>query len=246
MQSRNALVVAAALAGVLIVFGATRSRANERAQEPAQANRVIRVSGTAIIYAKPDYATIQLGVAKLSPHVMDAKRACDLSMAQVQAAVRKSGVSQDDIQTVNFQIFPVQPEGKPYAPRQWKVAHYISVKVTKVANVAPILDAAVAAGATDVSQVDYSIEKVVDLRAKAREQAVKVAHDKAEELAKLNGVQLGQPMTISDNSYEGYGAQTTSNVSFDYGNASTPPAMNVLTGGQIAVNAREDIEYAIQ
>jgi uncharacterized protein len=247
MQKRNTIVFAVVVVTAALIFGATRTQAAAQftGTQSSTPGRVLRVSGTAIVYGKPDYARIELGVAKLSPRVMDAKTACDQAMQHIQSAVRKAGIQQDDIQTVSYQIFPVQPEGKPNAARQWKVAHHISIKVRKVAAVASVLDAAVANGATDVSQVDYAIEKIMDLRSKARAEAVRVARQKATELASLTGVQLGEPMTISDSSYGGgYLAQSVTNSSFDYG-LSPGRSGNVLSGGQIAVDAREDVEFAI-
>lgn len=249
MQSRNYVFIAAIAAVGVLFLGAARSRAADRASLPQEStgfHRSIRVSGTAVVYGKPDYAQIELGVSKLSAKVMESKAACDQAMQRVQDAIRKSGVAQEDIQTASYQIFPVQAAGKPNAPRQWKVAHHITVKVRKVSSVAAVLDAAVANGATDVSQVEFGIEKILDLRTKARAEAARVAHQKAEELARLNNVTLGTVASINDTSYEGgymYAQSANSSMDNTYIGASTPP--NVLSGGQIAVNAREDVEYYI-
>lgn len=247
MQNRSYLAVAAVTAAAILLIGATRTRASEPlAGQMTPGTRAIRVSGTAVVYGKPDYATIELGVVKLSPRVMDAKAACDQAMMKVQAAIRKAGVAANDIQTTNFQIYSVQPTGKPAAPRQWKVVHEITVKVRNVASVASLLDAAVSSGVTDVSQVTYSLEKIMELRSKARAEAVRVAHEKAQELARLNNVQLGDPITINDSGYEGSNTpvQYTMNSSIDY--PGIERRGGVMSQGQIAVDAREDIEFAIR
>ncbi|HWA83041.1 MAG TPA: SIMPL domain-containing protein [Fimbriimonadaceae bacterium] len=246
MQSRTYIVAAVGIAAAVIFFGAAKTRASEPSQSDlGSTKRCLRVSGTATVYAKPDNAIIELSVVKLAPRVADAKSACDQAMLRVQAAIRKNGVAAADIQTTNFQIYPVEPS-KTNPTRQWKVAHTITVKVRKVDTVASVLDSAVSGGATNISQVSYSIEKLLDLRSKARAEAVRVAHEKAQELARLNNVQLGDPITINDSSYENFGAaQFAYNSSLDY--PSVPRSSgNVMSQGQIAVDAREDIEFAIR
>jgi uncharacterized protein len=241
----NRLSVTLAAFAATLFFGVTSCIASEPAGPVQEQQRVptIRVSGTAVVYAKPDYATITMGVMKLAPRVLDAKTQCDQSMLKVQAALRKVGISQDDIQTTNYQIYPVQE--RPTLPRKWKVAHEISVKVRKVGSVADMLDAVAENGATSISGVNYAIEKVVELRSKARVEAMRVAQEKAGELAKLAGRQLGAPLTITDSSYEGGNAQYYQNVSMDY------PSINSrggggLSGGRIAVTIRVDVEYTMK
>lgn len=246
MQKRNYLFVAAIAATSVLFLGASRTRATEQFTENQATglHRSIRVSGTAVVYGTPDYATVQLGVVKMSPRVLEAKSTSDQAMMRLQNALRKAGIEKDDIQTVNYQMYPVQPENKPNAARQWKVAHYISVKVRKVAGVASILDAAVANGATVISEVSYDLEKIAGLRSQAREQAMKVAKQKAQELAALSGERLGFVWSVTDSSLEPYYPAQTANNSVDY--PSIPHySSDVLSGGRIAVNAREDVEYVI-
>jgi uncharacterized protein len=244
MPTSHLSVTLAAVVATLFV-GVTPCLASQPARQIQEQQRVptIRVSGTAVVYAKPDYATITMGVMKLAPRVLDAKTQCDQSMLKVQAALRKAGISQDDIQTTNYQIYPVQE--KPTLPRKWKVAHEISVKVRKVGSVADVLDAVAENGATSISGVDYGIEKVLELRSKARVEAMRVAQEKAGELAKLAGKQLGAPLMITDSSYEGGSGQYYQNVSMEYSRIPSRGGGG-LSGGRIAVTIRVDVEYSMR
>src|SRR5947208_2923576 len=116
MQNRSYVLIAAAFAAGVLFIGATRTRAadgSSASQTASPANRLIRVSGTAVIYGKPDYANIVIGVAKLSPRAMDSKKQCDDAMRKVQDSLRKAGVAEEDIQTSSYEMFAVQPQGKP-------------------------------------------------------------------------------------------------------------------------------------
>jgi uncharacterized protein YggE len=243
MQIRNYSMAIAALSLSLLLLGPASILASEPIQDQGQRIPTIRVSGTAVVYAKPDYASIEMGVTKLALRVSDAKAECDQTMQKVQAALRKAGISQDDIQTTNYQIFPVQE--KPTLPRKWKVAHQVTVKVRKVGSVADVLDAVATNGATSISGVDYGIEKVLELRSKARAEAMRVAREKAAELAKLAGRQLVEVLTITDSSYEGGAAQYYQNSSMD--NSFIPSrGGGTLSGGRIAVTVRVDVEYSMR
>lgn len=241
MQNRTLIIASALLAVSAVVVTATRIRAAEPPQSPAPTNRVIRVSGTSVVYAKPDYAMLETGVTKLAPKALEAKAEADAVMRRVQDALRKAGISPDEIQTVAYQMYAVQP--KPSAPRQWKVVNHVSVKVRKVQTVAAVLDAAIASGATDVSQVQFGIERVLELRTKARAEAVRVARSKADELAQLTGVHVGDPITISDDSYAGSYAQS-SNSYIPLGMSGS--AGESVSSGQMSVTARVDVEYGIR
>src|ERR1044072_8478670 len=241
MQKSHIVGISLATAVAILFLGASKIQAEPttRAQEP-DSRHVIRVSGSATVYAKPDIATAYIGVAKSGDQVMPAKGACDQTMAKAQAALKKAGVAPEDIQTASYDIAPIQPANKPESARTWKVSHYLVVKVRKVAALGTVLDAAAEAGATNISRVDYGIEKVIELRSKARGQAMKIAREKAEELARLSGMRVGSPVSISENAYDGYAAQ--SNESYGMGGASFGAG---LSEGQNGVNARVDVEFAM-
>lgn len=240
MQKSHIVGISIATAIAILFLGARRIQADPTPQfQQPDSKNVIRVSGSATVYAKPDIATAYIGVTKSAAQVMPAKNSCDQVMARVQAAIKKAGVAPEDIQTASYDISPIQPNNKPESARTWKVSHYLMIKVRKVANLGPVLDAAAESGATNISRVDYGIEKVLELRTKARAEAMRVAKEKAEELARLSGMRVGAPVTISDSGYEGY-AQSNVSMDYMYGRAESG-----LSAGQSSVSARVDVEFSM-
>jgi uncharacterized protein YggE len=246
MQKSHIIGLTFATAVAILFLGASRIHASEQfttTQESQSPNRrIIRVSGTAVTYGKPDYATVMIGVTKSSAQLLQAKAACDQVTGRVQAAIKKAGVAAEDIQTASYDIFPVQPQNKPESARTWKVTHLLSIKVKKVAALSGVLDAAAGAGATNISRVDYGITDVVALRSKARTEAMRVALGKAKELAKIAGMNLSSPVTISEQFYGGY-AQTSAN-SYMSGYVMADSNSN-LSAGQNAVTVQVDVEYSM-
>lgn len=231
--------------GLVAVEGCGTAMAQQSPSREDMPNRLLQVSGTATVYAKPDMATVNLGCSRMAIKVSDAKKACDVAMQRVYQAVRNAGVSADDIQTTTYQIYAVPAQEKPKRPAQWKVTNQIEIKVRAVDTVSAVMDTAIRNGASNISNVSFGIEKIDELRARARELAVKAARSKAEQLAKLNGVTLGEVMTISDGTSEERPVTTLSNVSSDY------PQLNGyttqgLSSGKLAVDAQESISYSIR
>ncbi|MEP7216965.1 MAG: SIMPL domain-containing protein, partial [Anaerolineaceae bacterium] len=80
------------------------------------------------------------------------------------------------------------------------VTNTVEAKVRKLDTFSKVVDAAVAAGGNDarIQSIRFGIEDNEKLLEQAREAAMKDARKKAEQLAKLGGVSLGQPVTISE------------------------------------------------
>jgi uncharacterized protein len=249
-QLASLSLVAISAFAVLTAPGCSRALAQENTSPQIDNKRVLRVSGTAVVYAKPDLATVSLGTSKTASTVREAKKSCDDLMLKVRNAVRQGGVAANDIQTVNYQIIPVAPQPRvPGSKRGWKVVHQVQINVRNVEDVGDVLDRAVTAGATDVSDVSYTIEKIAELRSKAREMATKVAREKGNHLAQLMGVRLGEVMSVTEGGYSnpGYGMyQMSSNAAFRSSYSRDSGADSVLSSGQVAVEAREDVEFSIR
>src|SRR5690349_21706183 len=62
------------------------------------------VSGEGRVPAKPDVATLTLGVEALAPRVPDAARDADGRMRAVLEAVRAAGVAEKDARTTRYDV----------------------------------------------------------------------------------------------------------------------------------------------
>ena len=93
--------------GMAALNGCSSAVAQE-ARDDNELRRTISVSGTGSVRVKPDLATATLGVSKSAANLPDAKAAADNAIAQIKAAVRKAGIAENDIQTVQYNIYRVQ------------------------------------------------------------------------------------------------------------------------------------------
>ncbi|HEU4792121.1 MAG TPA: SIMPL domain-containing protein [Nitrolancea sp.] len=193
-----ALVVGAVFSGLLTGNGGVPMTSIAEAQEQSN-QRMITVSGEGRVSVTPDTAQVTLGVQIRNPDLGAAQQEANQKMDAVLAAVKDNGVSDDQIKTVSYNIAVQrdwQKEGQPIIG--YEITHLVQVKVKPMDKVSAIIDAAVAKGANAVNDVVFTVENQDAPLQQAREQAVNNARVKAEQLAKLTGVGLGAPVTISE------------------------------------------------
>ena len=74
----------------------------------------------------------------------------------------------------------------------------VSVTIRDMTKVGDVIDTAVKAGANNVWGINFALDDTKGLEAQARESAVKDARARAESLAGLTNVQVGDVMAVSE------------------------------------------------
>ena len=177
-------------------------------------SRSITVVGNGEVKAKPDIATVNLGVEVTAPTVSEAMTAANAHMKTILAAMKSLGIADKDVQTSNFSIsFERQNPAVPLSSETtsgaqtggaqgpagfYRVNNMIQVTIRDLDKVGDVLDAAVEAGANNVWGVSFGLDNTDALEVQARQKAVEDARARAESLAKLNGVAVGDVLSISE------------------------------------------------
>jgi uncharacterized protein YggE len=164
--------------------------------------RSITVVGEGQVKIQPDMAQINIGIEVISDTVKGASKLGADTMAAVMAALKDQGVADKDMQTSGYSVWverPYTPEGQAQdkAPI-YHVSNSVSVTILALDKVGSILDAAIEAGANNIYGVTFSLVDPTPLMAQAREKAVADAKAKAQDLAKLNDVTLGDVVSVSE------------------------------------------------
>jgi uncharacterized protein YggE len=125
------------------------------------------------------------------------------AMDGVMNALIDSGVAEKDIQTQYFNIRQVTRWDDVKSENiviGYRVTNIVSAKIRDIDKTGAIIDAVAAAGGdlTRIDSIDFSIDDPRGYYDEARQEAVADARAKAEQLADLAGVSLGQPTYISE------------------------------------------------
>jgi hypothetical protein len=243
----GALVALLAFAALgVFALGPLNSAAAQ--EQPAAAApslpRTITVLGEGTVATQPDVAQIQVGVEVKGDNAQEASAEAAGTMDAILAALKKAGVATKDIQTTGFNIWVEQrmgPDGATTDEVIYHVGNSVSVTVRDLDTVGDVLDAAIGAGANSVFGVNFSVDDPDPVMAEARSLATADALARAEELAGLHGVALGEVVSISEVIDGMAGPMMESvNASMGLGSAAGP-----IAPGELQMTARLQVVYAI-
>jgi uncharacterized protein YggE len=173
----------------------------------SEAQRAITVVGVGRVNLVPDIAKINVGVETRAATVSAAKDTVDRQMETILATLKELSVAEKDIQSSYYSIYyeqePYQPsareEGSAAQPQGvYRVSSMLEVTVRDVEKAGAVLDAVVAAGANQVYGVNLTVSDNQKWQNEAREKAIADAKARAEEFARLTGVELGQVLSVSE------------------------------------------------
>ena len=173
--------------------------------ESLAAPRTITVVGEGRVSMEPDIALINVGVEARAKTVSEAKDEVDTQMADIAHALQSAGVAEKDIQTSSYYIHYMResiPNGRVGSAleiqEEYSVSNMVRVTVREVGKAGDVLDAVVQAGANQVYGVSFTVSDESTWKSHARAKAITDARSRAQELANLADVGLGEVISVSE------------------------------------------------
>ena len=189
----QAFAISAVLAAIMVVSaGSVYLDGNAvSAQENTSSadERLISVTGIATTSVEPDLLVITFGVENQEPTAKEALDANSQTMNAIIRAIESTRITEDEISTSQFNIYPVYEGYEDPITKRWKqelvgyeVTNTITVETTKLDIAADVIDRAVNAGANRVDNVSFTLspEMHMELKDQLIEQAILNAKTKAE------------------------------------------------------------------
>lgn len=160
----------------------------------------ITVVGQGEAYGTPDKATVQVGVEVFAPTVSEATSQNEATIARIMSALNEMGIPSEDIQTTNYSLWAEQIYGDrgPEGIAGYRVNNQVNVTMRDIDQVSAVLAAVTNAGANTIYGIQFSVADPAGLEAEARAAAMSDARARAESLAGLANVQLGDVTVISE------------------------------------------------
>ncbi len=164
------------------------------------ADKLLTVTGDATVNVAPDTAVIRIGVTTTAKTAREASEGNARQATAVLAAIKESGIGDRDVQTSRLSLQPQYDQSKAGPARLlgFQVTNQLTVKFHDIAKLPGFLDRAIAAGANEMSGIEFIVSEQSKLLDQARDDAVADARRKAELYAKAAGVKVGQVVTISE------------------------------------------------
>jgi uncharacterized protein YggE len=176
------------------------------AQQTTNATQIPQIvtSGTGEAQITPDRARIDLAVeTRGATAALAASENARLSTA-VLTRLRTLGLTDAQLGTWGYNVQPEYDYSR--ADNRPRVIGYVArntvrADVRQVAQVGPVIDAAVAAGANNIGALDFYSSNLDQARATALAQAVEKARADAQVMAAAAGGRLGTLIELSSSSY---------------------------------------------
>ena len=155
------------------------------------------------IKVSPDRATIQIGVQTRATTAAAAAAENANKQQSVLAALRALGLTNDQLSTVNYNVYPEQrfDPGKEPVIIGYNVTNTIVADVRKLNQVGPVIDAALAHGANMINSLQFYASNTEAARRTAIASAIEKARADAEAAARAAGGTLGGLLEINVGSY---------------------------------------------
>ncbi len=188
---------------------------------PQNTPHEITVSGDGKAYVKPDIALVTFGVTTQALKSQDAVNQNNTKMNAIIAAIKTLGVADKDIQTTLYNLTPVYDYPRILMPAVsttkrpgiasapvymngervfsgYLLEQQISVKVRDFSKITDVLDKATSNGATNVGDLQFTIDNPEKIQAEARAEAITKAKQKLQDIVSQSGLQVGKLVNISE------------------------------------------------
>ena len=210
---------------------------------PSTDQPVISAQGTGKVTAPPDLLTLVIGVETRAAS-SDAALKDNANRANALiATLEHHGIAAKDLTTSQLSVSPTYDTNGQHITG-YQVSNVVTAKDHDLQGAGPLIDAAAGAAgdAVRIQQISFSIDDDGALLAQARADAVRQAHDQADQMAKAAGVRLGRVRSISEGS--------SVSPRYNYGGLPAPGAAAaaptpILPGSQdltVTVTAVYDVE----
>ncbi len=252
MKSKFLLRLFAAIA---ISFSSTAAVFAECACGTHEHTRTISVSGTAKLKSAPDKASVRFAIKNVNKAAEKARLENDEIAKKVLNAVRDLGIPEKKIHLENLSIQEeYQYNGKTNELKGYAAYRTFNVDIEKLdigsktlsEKIAEVVAAVVSNGSNRLENVQFGLIDQTKLINEAQVIAMKNAREKAENILKAIGAELGKAQTVSESSnFEPYPrAYMAKTMAYDAGNApeSTPES---FSEGDLEVSATINASFEV-
>jgi len=166
---------------------------------PVTSNPQIVVTGHGEVKMSPDRATIQIAVQTKAGTASEAAAQNAAKQQAVLTALRALGLTNDQLSTVNYQVYPEQryEQGKEPVITGYNVVNTIVADIRRIDQVGKVIDAALSHGANVISSLQFYSSNTEAGRRVAIGNAITAARGDAEAAARAAGGSLGDLIEIN-------------------------------------------------
>ena len=207
---------------------------------------VVTETGKATVV--PDIAKVTLGIEAQGQSLKQVQDSVNKKSKALTDSLKKLGIEEKNIKTSNYSVSPEYDYNQtPFRINGYRVSTSYEVKITDFEKVNDVLTIATETGANLVGNISFEVneETKTKLMQEAREDAVKLAKEKAEGLAKAAGIRLGKIINVTESQGIDYPRPVmyTKEISLDSANS---PSVPNVTPGETEISVSVSLSYEVR
>lgn len=206
----------------------------------------LTVSGSGTVLVESDLAVVTVGVREASTDVLVAQSTVNEKIAAIKQALLDAGAKESEINTDSINIYA----NYDYSDNTEVIVGYtanntLSVRTTDIDNVGALIDAAFAAGANTLDNVQFTVQDDSEAREQALTKAVEDARRKAEVLAAAAGLQIASIESIAESGVYTYDSMRNYAM-MDEATTESGGAGTLVQAALVSVDASVSMEFELQ
>lgn len=206
----------------------------------------LSVSGNGTVLVESDLAIVTVGVREASADVLVAQATVNEKIAAIKQALLDAGVQETEINTDSINIYA----NYDYSDNTEVIVGYtannsLSVRTTDIDNVGALIDAAFAAGANTLDNVQFTVQDDSEAREQALTKAVEDARRKADVLAAAVGMQVAAIESIAESGVYTYDSMRNF-AQMDAAATEESGAGTLVQAALVSVDASVSMDFILQ
>lgn len=164
----------------------------------------VLVTGDSIVQAQPDTAILTVSVVTQARRALEAQQQnANQSDAVVKALKAAAGVGAE-VKTSGYSLQPIRvyKEGQPPTITGYEARNSVTVVLSDLTKVGPVIDATAQAGANDLSGIAFTLRQDRPARDRALAEATREAVSKAQVIAKALGGRVVRIVEVQEEGVE--------------------------------------------
>lgn len=169
------------------------------AEEPGM--RTIGVSGEGEITVDADQLSFYIQIETSDKNLDNAKAVNDHKLAKAEEIFKLFSIPNNQINISGYRVSPRYKNTDRSSPIEiegYSVSRRISVRLEDISQYDPLVDALLAAEIYGIGGAQYSLSNSAEMHARARENALTKARQKADQMAAVYGLKVGKVNSIDE------------------------------------------------
>jgi uncharacterized protein YggE len=241
MTTRPALAfaVTAALVALLALSGCETKVVTAPAGTPTN---TVTSSGSGQAQAVPDVAIMTFGVTRNGPEAKQVLEQASQTAEEIVAALKDSGVADEDIQTSNVGLYPdTSDRGGKLEVVGYRANISVTAKVTEIDTLGEVITTANDAGADSIGGPSFSVSENSEYRDEAIAKAVEDARDAAAAMARAASKDVGDVLSMSSADVNVPAPLFRGDIALESAEGAVP-----IEPGQLDVNANVVVTFELE